>query len=82
MSPKIKLSNSENLLVFGREADLTREGGSIPITLTFEEATGKSVMLLPIGSSDDAAHSQNEKLNRSNFLNGVRETDTCIGFYF
>ncbi len=29
--------------------DLTREGGSIPVTLTIEEVTGKSVMLLPIG---------------------------------
>lgn len=46
------------------EPDLTREGGSIPVTLTFQEATGRNVMLLPVGSSDDGAHSQNEKLNR------------------
>lgn len=52
------------LLVFGVEPDLTREGGSIPVTLTFQEATGQNVMLLPVGSSDDGAHSQNEKLNR------------------
>ncbi|EFB24585.1 hypothetical protein PANDA_013727, partial [Ailuropoda melanoleuca] len=50
--------------VFGVEPDLTREGGSIPVTLTFQEATGKNVMLLPVGSADDGAHSQNEKLNR------------------
>lgn len=50
--------------VFGVEPDLTREGGSIPVTLTFQEATGRNVMLLPVGSSDDGAHSQNEKLNR------------------
>ncbi|XP_062512918.1 cytosolic non-specific dipeptidase-like [Corticium candelabrum] len=58
--------------VFGIDPDLTREGGSIPITLTFEEATGKNVMLLPIGSCDDGAHSQNEKINRSNFINGMK----------
>lgn len=52
------------LTVFGVEPDLTREGGSIPVTLTFQEATGRNVMLLPLGSSDDGAHSQNEKLNR------------------
>lgn len=46
------------------EPDLTREGGSIPVTLTFQEATGRNVMLLPVGSSDDGAHSQNEKINR------------------
>ena len=28
-------------------------------------------MLLPIGASDDGAHSQNEKLDRSNYLAGV-----------
>lgn len=54
--------------VFGVEPDLTREGGSIPVTLTFQEATGRNVMLLPVGSSDDGAHSQNEKINRYFFF--------------
>jgi acetylornithine deacetylase/succinyl-diaminopimelate desuccinylase-like protein len=58
--------------VFGVEADLTREGGSIPITLLFEEVTKKNVLLLPIGCCDDGAHSQNEKINRSNYLNGIK----------
>lgn len=58
--------------VFGVEPDLTREGGSIPVTLTFQEATEKNVMLLPIGSCDDGAHSQNEKINRSNYINGIK----------
>ena len=50
--------------MFGTEPDLTREGGSIPVTLTFQEATGKNVMLLPVGACDDGAHSQNEKFDR------------------
>nr|CAB3231965.1 cytosolic non-specific dipeptidase-like [Phallusia mammillata] len=58
--------------VFGVEPDLTREGGSIPVTLTFQEATGKNVMLLPVGACDDGAHSQNEKLDRSNYINGIK----------
>ncbi|KAL0613508.1 Cytosolic non-specific dipeptidase [Plecturocebus cupreus] len=58
--------------VFGVEPDLTREGGSIPVTLTFQEATGKNVMLLPVGSADDGAHSQNEKLNRRNYVDGTK----------
>lgn len=58
--------------VFGVDPDLTREGGSIPVTLTFQEATGKNVMLLPIGCSDDGAHSQNEKINRCNYINGTK----------
>ncbi|XP_046377519.2 cytosolic non-specific dipeptidase-like isoform X1 [Haliotis rufescens] len=58
--------------VFGVEPDMTREGGSIPVTLTFQEATGKNVMLLPIGACDDGAHSQNEKIDRRNYINGVK----------
>uniref|UniRef100_A0A8D0L0X6 Cytosolic non-specific dipeptidase n=1 Tax=Sphenodon punctatus TaxID=8508 RepID=A0A8D0L0X6_SPHPU len=58
--------------VFGVEPDLTREGGRIPVTLTFQEATGKNVMLLPVGSADDGAHSQNEKLNRYKYIQGVK----------
>lgn len=60
-----------HITVFGVEPDLTREGGSIPVTLTFQEATGKNVMLLPIGASDDGAHSQNEKIDKYNYINGV-----------
>ncbi|XP_013414332.1 cytosolic non-specific dipeptidase [Lingula anatina] len=58
--------------VYGQEPDMTREGGSIPVTLTFQETTGKNVMLLPVGSCDDGAHSQNEKINRSNYINGIK----------
>ena len=34
--------------VYGVKPDLTREGGSIPVTLTFEEQLKKSVLLLPM----------------------------------
>jgi Cys-Gly metallodipeptidase DUG1 len=54
------------------QPDLTREGGSIPVTLTFEQATGKNVLLLPMGSSTDAAHSINEKLDRRNYIEGIK----------
>ncbi|XP_054160767.1 cytosolic non-specific dipeptidase-like [Oppia nitens] len=59
-------------LVFGVDPDLTREGGSIPVTLTFQEATGKNVLLLPMGASDDGAHSQNEKINKRNYIEGTK----------
>ena len=58
--------------VFHTSPDLTREGGSIPVTLTFEKATGKNVLLLPMGSSTDAAHSINEKLDRRNYIEGIK----------
>ncbi|XP_033646063.1 cytosolic non-specific dipeptidase-like [Asterias rubens] len=64
--------------VFGMEPDMTREGGSIPVTLTLQNATQKNVMLLPMGACDDSAHSQNEKMDRSNYINGAK----LIGAYF
>lgn len=58
--------------VWGVKPDLTREGGSIPVTLTFEQQLGKNVLLLPMGSSTDGAHSINEKLDRRNYIEGTK----------
>ncbi|KAL9086553.1 MAG: hypothetical protein Q9159_004143 [Coniocarpon cinnabarinum] len=58
--------------VWGVKPDLTREGGSIPVTLTFEESLKKNVLLLPMGSSTDGAHSINEKLDRRNYIGGIK----------
>lgn len=59
--------------VYGVEPDMTREGGSIPITLTFSGLNGgTNVMLLPMGASDDGAHSQNEKINIRNYVEGSK----------
>lgn len=58
--------------VWGIKPDYTREGGSIPVTLTFEQATGKNVLLLPMGSSTDGAHSINEKLDKKNYIEGIK----------
>jgi Cys-Gly metallodipeptidase DUG1 len=58
--------------VFHVDPDMTREGGSIPITITFEQATGKNCLLLPMGSSNDMAHSINEKLDRRNYVEGTK----------
>lgn len=52
---------------------MSRDGGSIPITLTFEKllGPGKDVLLLPMGQSDDGEHSQNEKISLRNYIYGV-----------
>ncbi|KAJ3050544.1 hypothetical protein HK097_008510 [Rhizophlyctis rosea] len=57
--------------VFKASPDFTREGGSIPVTLTFQEALKKSVLLLPMGKSDDGAHSINEKIDKRNYIEGI-----------
>ena len=67
-------------VVYGVEPDLTREGGSIPITLTFQKELKTSVVLLPMGRGDDGAHSINEKLDISNFMNGIKLLSAYLHF--
>ncbi|KAI0357857.1 CNDP dipeptidase [Trametes cingulata] len=64
--------------IYGHSPDLTREGGSIPVTLTFAENLGVNVLLLPMGRGDDGAHSTNEKLDRSNFIEGSKLFGTYL----
>ncbi|KDR77094.1 hypothetical protein GALMADRAFT_66148 [Galerina marginata CBS 339.88] len=64
--------------VYGQDPDLTREGGSIPVTLTFAESLGVNVLLLPMGRGDDGAHSTNEKLDKSNFIEGTKLLGTYL----
>jgi len=58
--------------VYKTQPDMTREGGSIPITIVLQEVTGKNVLLLPMGACDDGAHSQNEKINKRNYIEGTK----------
>jgi Cys-Gly metallodipeptidase DUG1 len=64
--------------VFNVKPDMTREGGSIPVTLTFQDALNKNVLLLPMGRGDDGAHSINEKLDRSNYIEGTKLLGTYL----
>ncbi|CEP62972.1 metallodipeptidase LALA0_S06e08108g [Lachancea lanzarotensis] len=67
--------------VHGVEPDFTREGGSIPITLTFETQLKTDVMLLPMGRGDDGAHSINEKLDLSNYFLGMKTMAAYLHYY-
>jgi len=64
--------------IYKKSPDLTREGGSIPVTLTFAESLGVNILLLPMGRGDDGAHSTNEKLDRSNFIEGTKLLGTYL----
>ncbi|RKP32766.1 CNDP dipeptidase [Metschnikowia bicuspidata] len=67
--------------VWNVKPDFTREGGSIPITLTFEKELKTQVLLLPMGRGDDGAHSINEKLNVSNYINGCKTLGGYLHYY-
>lgn len=70
--PNFRAAAKATETVYGVSPDLTREGGSIPVTITFEESLGKNVCLLPMGCGDDGAHSINEKLDRRNYIEGTK----------
>ncbi|PVU89356.1 hypothetical protein BB559_005137 [Furculomyces boomerangus] len=59
--------------VYGTAPELIREGGSIPVTLTFEEAFKTNVVLLSMGRANDGAHSTNEKLDKYNYIEGIKQ---------
>ena len=71
-SPNYAAARRAIQTVYGQSPDLTREGGSIPLTLWLGDASEANVLLLPIGACDDSAHSTNEKINVSNVLNGIK----------
>ncbi len=56
---------------FGKEPVFIREGGSIPIVLTFKEMLDADTVLLGFGLPDENAHSPDEHLNLNNFQNGI-----------
>jgi len=58
--------------IYKMDPDLTREGGSIPVTLSFQNATKNPCILLPMGAGDHGAHSQNENIDIRNYIEGTK----------
>ncbi|XP_044282377.1 beta-Ala-His dipeptidase-like [Varanus komodoensis] len=58
--------------VFNQDPDMIRDGSTIPIARMFQDITKKSVIMFPIGAVDDGEHSQEEKINRSSYINGIK----------
>ena len=66
--------------MWGVDPDYTREGGSIPITLSFQDILKTSVILLPVGRGDDGAHSTNEKINVPNYIEGTKTLGSYLHY--
>jgi acetylornithine deacetylase/succinyl-diaminopimelate desuccinylase-like protein len=56
---------------FGRETALTRVGGSIPVSVDFQEAVGAPLVISGIAQADCAVHSPNEHLLVDNYHRGI-----------
>src|SRR5262245_50970602 len=56
---------------FGKAPVFCREGGSIPVVSTFQEELGVPAVLFGVVLPDENAHAPNERLDLSNFHNGI-----------
>jgi acetylornithine deacetylase/succinyl-diaminopimelate desuccinylase-like protein len=56
---------------FGQTPVFCREGGSIPVVSTFQQELGLPAVLFGVGLPDEHAHAPNERLDLSNFQNGI-----------
>mmetsp|Transcript_57693 Transcript_57693/g.122745 ORF Transcript_57693/g.122745 Transcript_57693/m.122745 type:complete len:553 (+) Transcript_57693:100-1758(+) len=70
--PNFQAATAATVRVHGVQPAFTREGGSIPITEVLENVCDAVCAHIPIGASDDGAHSQNEKIDMQNYLNGMK----------
>jgi acetylornithine deacetylase/succinyl-diaminopimelate desuccinylase-like protein len=56
---------------FGRDTALVRSGGSIPVSIDFQEALGTPLVISGITQADSAIHSPNERLVVDNYHRGI-----------
>jgi acetylornithine deacetylase/succinyl-diaminopimelate desuccinylase-like protein len=56
---------------FGKETALVRVGGSIPVSVDFQEAVGAPLVISGIAQADAALHSPNERLVVDNYHRGI-----------
>ncbi len=57
---------------FGKKIVFKREGASIPVVASFQEALKVPMILVGLGLPDDNYHSPNEKIRLSNFYGGIK----------
>jgi acetylornithine deacetylase/succinyl-diaminopimelate desuccinylase-like protein len=75
--PAAKAMRSAYKAAFGKETTLIRVGGSIPVSIDFQEAIGAPLVISGIAQSDSAVHSPNERLVVDNYYRGI---DAVIRF--
>ena len=77
-SPGVKAAAKALEKGFGKKPLFQREGGSIPIVVSFKELLGLDTVLLGFGVPDENALAPNEFINLNHFYGGIR---TATHFY-
>ena len=76
-SKEVKALSEAMKLVWGKEPNFFRIGGSVPIVSEMERILGVVSVLTGFGLPDDSIHSPNEKLSLGTWYRGI---DTLIHF--
>jgi acetylornithine deacetylase/succinyl-diaminopimelate desuccinylase-like protein len=71
-SPAVRAAASALRKGFGKKPLYQREGGSIPIVVTFQQMLNATPVLLGFGLPDENAHSPDEHFDLGNFHNGIK----------
>ncbi|MGI8563021.1 MAG: dipeptidase [Candidatus Dormibacter sp.] len=69
--PGIAAASRAFQAAFGAAPLLTREGGSVPVTLDFQEALRTQLIVTGFGLPDDALHSPNERYSLDQYHRGT-----------
>jgi acetylornithine deacetylase/succinyl-diaminopimelate desuccinylase-like protein len=56
---------------YGQAPVLVREGGSVPVTVDFQEALGTNLIVTGFGLPDDGLHSPNERMSLDQYHRGI-----------
>ena len=70
--PCMKAAASAVEFGFNRSPVFIRDGGSIPVVLTFSQVLTTNVMMIGLSQSTDNAHSPNEHWSMADFYRGIK----------
>jgi len=77
-SPFISCAQEAIEKAFGKRPALVREGASVPITATFQNALRAPAIMMGLGLLGDNIHSPNERFSMEHFFRGIL---ACAHFY-
>jgi acetylornithine deacetylase/succinyl-diaminopimelate desuccinylase-like protein len=70
-SPAMRAVRTAYTKAWGRNPLWLRDGGSIPVVVSFQKHLSTSIVLMPFGHKEGGAHSQNEHILLSMFQRGI-----------
>jgi acetylornithine deacetylase/succinyl-diaminopimelate desuccinylase-like protein len=73
--PGIEAASKAFAAGYGRAPVLVREGGSVPVTVDFQQVLGTNLIVTGFGLPDDSLHSPNERMSLDQYHRG---TETVI----